>query len=388
MQHASLLGILVLVSGVARAGAGPLLATKADEDCRDRPLLCGEVVREALTNRDCSLGGGSVGDRWVFIDGTSEEAFTAAASTATVAAQLSLSGRGIASSSASVPPGGDAALVLDGKPPGVRRVTVQVSTDPSAGNALGDYALGLACAYTRPCTSWDPWAACIGQSLRRPLRRFVLQSAWEDPAQGTYGIGWDGPVPQQLAAYGEIGDELRLFVKLVPTAEHTEVRYVGISDLPYKLGITDLASGETKLYGPAEDGCGGANRDSFPALATPAGRSRCRATANRGCFVDGRFAVEASFVKPPSRRGRKARVRTWSESPRLTSGVVAFTNVNDWEVFVRFEDRGDHVDFAYGSYSDWQYSIAVTDTYTGEVRYYANPAGRLCAVRDATAFSR
>jgi hypothetical protein len=60
----------------------------------------------------------------------------------------------------------------------------------------------------------------------------------------------------------------------------------------YKIGITDQRTGETKIFRNAEDGCAGANRDSFPSASPPGEGPTCRANRSRGCYLDSRFAVD------------------------------------------------------------------------------------------------
>jgi hypothetical protein len=49
-------------------------------------------------------------------------------------------------------------------------------------------------------------------------------------------------------------------------------------------------------------------------------------------------------------------------------------------------DYGDRIDFFYGALSNLEYTITVTDTATGAVKTYRNPAGTYCGGLDDHAF--
>ena len=53
---------------------------------------------------------------------------------------------------------------------------------------------------------------------------------------------------------------------------------------------------------------------------------------------------------------------------------------------VKILEQGDRVDFFYGTLSDLQYTIHVTDTRTGTVKTYRNEAGRFCGGLEVDAF--
>lgn len=71
------------------------------------------------------------------------------------------------------------------------------------------------------------------------------------------------------------------------------------------------------------------------------------------------------------------------------TGTFWFFGPTNLEVFTKVLD-GTAVNgkfwFFYGALSDVDYTLTVTDTQTGAVRTYHNPAGRLASVADTAAF--
>jgi hypothetical protein len=51
-------------------------------------------------------------------------------------------------------------------------------------------------------------------------------------------------------------------------------------------------------------------------------------------------------------------------------------------------DYGDRIDFFYGTLSDLEYTLTVTDTNTGQTKSYHNAAGNYCGGLDGGAFPR
>jgi len=54
---------------------------------------------------------------------------------------------------------------------------------------------------------------------------------------------------------------------------------------------------------------------------------------------------------------------------------------------VKVLNLGDRIAVFYGTLSDLEYMLTVTDTRTGQVKTYHNAAGTLCGGRDDSAFN-
>lgn len=189
----------------------------------------------------------------------------------------------------------------------------------------------------------------------------------------------------------------------------------GLTNLEVAISVTDTATGEIRNYAnpqgvafqPIADakafGCPfgapmfGRNpeepRDDDPAtLSAPAVAQR-RAGAAPGCdegdsvlCIDGRFQVEASWQTASGRTGAAHAVSLTSES-----GYFWFFDPDNVELVVKALDacgigRGQWF-FAAGL-TTVAVHIQVTDTFTGEIRTYANPLGvAFRPIQDTAAFA-
>ncbi len=117
----------------------------------------------------------------------------------------------------------------------------------------------------------------------------------------------------------------------------------------------------------------------------PAGVGPCAATSAANCLNGGRFKVGVSWRVPSQGTSGVA------TAVPLTSdtGYFWFFSSNNVELVVKVVDgRAVNNRFwvFYGALSDVEYTITVTDTATGAVRTYFNPAGTLASGADTSAF--
>ena len=68
------------------------------------------------------------------------------------------------------------------------------------------------------------------------------------------------------------------------------------------------------------------------------------------------------------------------------TGAFWFGDRNNLELLTKVLDLGDRLAFFYGTLSDLEYTITVTDTATGKIKTYHNDAGHYCGGLDDTAF--
>ncbi|HVT57203.1 MAG TPA: ELWxxDGT repeat protein [Thermoanaerobaculia bacterium] len=225
-------------------------------------------------------------------------------------------------------------------------------------------------------------------------------------------------------------DEVEIVAKIVdgrPLDGHFWVFYGALSSVEYSLTVTDtrtgltrryynppgqLASvGDTHAFGPLGAGessaagraattAGRLDGGSAPASLRPrrstppaAGRAPDRsASTSQGCqpgptrlCLDGaRFAVEAAWTDSNGRSGSGNAVGLASGS-----GYFWFFDPGSVEVVLKVIDgRAVNGKFwlYYGALSDVGYTLTVTDTLTGAVKVYSNPAGQLASVADTSAF--
>ena len=117
----------------------------------------------------------------------------------------------------------------------------------------------------------------------------------------------------------------------------------------------------------------------------PGAAPACVADATHLCLQKGRFRVEASWdANGSSGSGQTVP----GASP--DSGLLWFFSLDNWELMVKVLDgcgvNGHYWVFAAGT-TNVHYVLTVTDTLTGSVARYENPAGKAsAAVTDVDAF--
>jgi len=110
----------------------------------------------------------------------------------------------------------------------------------------------------------------------------------------------------------------------------------------------------------------------------------CVPSAEALCLGNGRFRVVADWRDFQGNRGDGTAVALTGDT-----GYFWFFDAANVEVVLKVLDgrgvNGHHWVF-YGALSSVEYALTVTDTATGAVRRYENPAGRLASVADTEAF--
>jgi ELWxxDGT repeat protein len=113
------------------------------------------------------------------------------------------------------------------------------------------------------------------------------------------------------------------------------------------------------------------------------GEEGCVPSSRVLCLGGGRFRVEADWRAQGQRGDGRAVTLT------ADTGYFWFFDASNVEVIVKVLDgRGVNGYYwvFYGALSNVQYALTVTDTETGVVRHYENPAGRLASVAHTEAF--
>ncbi len=133
----------------------------------------------------------------------------------------------------------------------------------------------------------------------------------------------------------------------------------------------------------------GAGTDGRPRLLDTivgevAASGTCTPSATRLCLQQGRFAVEASWRDFQGNTGIGTAVPLSADT-----GYFWFFWDTNVEVILKVLDGrpvNDRFWVYYGALSNVEYTLTVTDTETGAVRTYFNPAGRFASVGDNNAF--
>ena len=154
----------------------------------------------------------------------------------------------------------------------------------------------------------------------------------------------------------------------------TGSKSVDISFLPpgnlYRAIVADRATGQPDIS------------DGTFSIASTA--FTCRAGAETLCLLHGRFQVRVVW-RPPVGPGGFARAISIGDG----TGIFRFADATSAEIGLRmFDSRAanGHFSFYSGGATNFEYSIFVTDTATGQTQVYSNPAGEFRSFADDTAF--
>jgi hypothetical protein len=183
------------------------------------------------------------------------------------------------------------------------------------------------------------------------------------------------------------------------------VFYGALSNVPYTITVTDLASNAQKVYtNPSGTFASAGDTSAFPQAAgsavadsaqgqiVPASAPRAQGAATPSCTADaaalclssGRFRVEVNFTDFSGHTGRGQAVPLTADT-----GYFWFFNEANVELVVKALDarsvNGNYWVF-FGALSSVAYEVVVLDTATGESKRYRNPSGRFASTGDTAAF--
>lgn len=228
--------------------------------------------------------------------------------------------------------------------------------------------------------------------------RFKAQVDWFSQYDNSGGVGRALPRPGSSGFFSfSDPSNVELMVKVLDFGDTVKVFYGQLTDLQFQLSVSDTRTGRTKTYYNTSNDCGGIDQNAFPggaaleAASRPANRSEargstpfaaCRPGPNTLCLQKNRFQVAVDWRNPGNGQGGQAGAAPLSQ----LTGAFYFTDRNSLELMTKIIDLGDRVDVFYGTLSDLEYTITVTDTATGAVKTYRNPAGRYCGGLEVDAF--
>jgi hypothetical protein len=228
--------------------------------------------------------------------------------------------------------------------------------------------------------------------------RFRVELVWENQFDKSQGFGTAVP-RTDAAGFFTFGDaaNIELMVKLLDFGDVIKVFYGQLTNLKFSLIVTDTRTGAGKVYENTPRECGGIDQSAFPgsatALAVATGPSTSSVTAAAGsckkdrntlCLLKDRFSVKVDWRNP----GDGSSGTAGAVPVSTVTGAFYFTDPGNLELMAKVIDYGDRLDFFYGTLSDLEYTITVTDTNTGQVKTYHNAAGNFCGGLDGGAFPR
>ncbi|MBV8202005.1 MAG: hypothetical protein JOZ15_15405 [Acidobacteria bacterium] len=266
-----------------------------------------------------------------------------------------------------------------------------------------------------------PGALCLGHG------RFKVEVAWENQFNQTTGSGVAVPRTDE-AGFFTFGDpaNVELLVKILDFGSVLKLFYGELTDLKFALIVTDTRQGLVKYYQNTPGDCGGIDQQGFPKSAggdagaaagaggpgaagaagdtagglraavqqlvavpaptlaeSAAGARSCGAGADALCLLNGRFSVAVDWSNPGN--GQAGHAHPVSLASDVT-GAFYFTDPGNLELLVKLLQFPDRVAFFYGTLSNLDYTITVTDRSSGAVKSYHNPAGQFCGGLDNHAF--
>src|SRR5687768_8506772 len=267
-----------------------------------------------------------------------------------------------------------------------------------------------------PCPASDT-VLCLS------AQRFSAEVRWRD-FQGNTGAGRAVRLTPDTGYFWFFSDSnVELVVKVLDARGfngHFWVFFGALSNVEYTLTVTDTANGASKTYhnpagrfasvgdtaaftGAAAGGM--ATRETVVAEGTPtppeslAALQRLTSTRSAAASQDFtpcasigralrlgacRFSLEVSWRDSQGNEGRGTPVQLTNDT-----GYFWFFTPSNVELVIKVLDakaiNGSHWVF-YGALSNVQYTLTVTDSLTGAVRFYTNPNGTFASVGDTGAF--
>jgi hypothetical protein len=259
-----------------------------------------------------------------------------------------------------------------------------------------------------PAGLLDGAAVCgDGETLCLLGSRFKVRVAWRNGAQGgTTGMGGAVERTDQSGTFWFFGaDVVELTAKVIDGRALNGKFWVfagSLTNLEYWLEVTDTATGTVRIYHNKQGDTRGFADTGFPTSdvrdikevasfspkqdpVTQTGTSAtgaCVTDARTLCLL-GRYEVEVTWKTSNGQTGAGTAVPDSDNS-----GFFWFFGPDNLELVVKLLD-GATVNgklwVFYGSLSDVEYTVKVTDTQTGRFKSYRNPQGSLSGAADTSA---
>lgn len=273
----------------------------------------------------------------------------------------------------------------------IRALGSQASSPPSEVVSLTPQAPDAPCG-------GSPGVLCLQD-------RFRVTVDWNNPHKpGDFGIGtaaaFEGDQSGTFWFFQPANVELIVKVLDATTFnDHFWVFHGALTDVEYWVSVLDTHTGIAKTYyNPPFDRCGEFDTAAIPGAELPASaagpvfanrvRAEGAASGTCGdddtlCLLGGRFEVEVDWTLPDS-EGVGHRVAGSDQT-----GYFWFFDPANIELVVKIIDAtsiGGGFWVFYGSLSDVEYTIEVTDTVAQETMTYVNAQGNQCGQFDTAAF--
>ncbi len=293
------------------------------------------------------------------------------------------------------------------------------------GRGIWDYSpSGSAQPPTPPAPPATPGHCTPGvNTLCLASGRFQVQAAWENQYNSTSGQA-SAITRTDDAGFFTFTDptNVELIVKILDFGANFKVFYGELTDLLFSMTVTDVVTGTVKTYKNTPGNCGAIDEVGFTkssrkragaaagatisaatgeagsampsaaagarlaplAAAAPGASGTCRPGSGTLCLMASRFALAIQWSNPGN--GTSGTGGAVPLAGNLT-GAFYFTDPADLELLVKVLDLGNRIAVFYGTLSDLEYTLTVTDTRSGQIKTYHNAAGNYCGGLDDTAFT-
>jgi len=272
----------------------------------------------------------------------------------------------------------------------------RIHNDGRGGRLNADDVAGIRFLYAPRSSGGDPTCPNSDVTLCMLNGRFRVTMSWTNQYNGVSGVG-RAVRNSDLTGFFYFDDpqNLELMVKILDFGGQIKVFYGQVTNLQFELFVTDTLSGRTKTYTNTAGDCGAIDDDFSKATALGsavvlegtgdapvATKALCSPGPNTLCLLGGRFRVEADWRNQFDGSSGVARAGNLSD----LTGFFTFTDPANVEILAKTLDFPDRVLFLWGSLSNLEYTIRLTNMQTGGTKSYYNPPGKFCGGLDNNAF--
>lgn len=285
---------------------------------------------------------------------------------------------------------------------------------PSGTVVVGGIGQGL--YILKPTTAPEPKSCKPGPDrLCFQGNRFIVDVGWRNPATGATG---KGTVLRRGPNYGIFtldSGHADLIVRMTKTGQEFRLLYGQLTNLQISIGVTDTKPRGTTRFSNGPNNCGAVqtlpaklteeitaedgvliSQPARPGNGIPdrldlAGEAltftdfhetgTCKASPTRLCLHDKRFQAELTWRDPGTGATGTAKATKITDD----SGTFAFKAANGVDVAVKAVET-DRARIVWGSLTSFEFTLKVTDTLSGQVKTYTNPAGTFCGGVDSEGF--
>lgn len=270
---------------------------------------------------------------------------------------------------------------------------------------------------SRAFSSFIPGCVPDAETLCLNGGRFEVKVIWRDFI-GQSGRGFGAMLTSDTGYFWFFSpDNIEVVLKVLDARSINDqwwVFYGALSTVEYTITVRDTTTGESKTYlNPSGNLASVGDIEALPGYeptalaaleqqlrleasrlglspatsaleASPVAMGTCVPSATALCVQNNRFRVEVAWFTPAAGSGVGKAIALTNET-----GYFWFFSPNNVELVLKVLD-GNAINSKwwvfYGALSDVQYTVTVTDTVSGLVKVYQNPAGNLGSVADIDAF--